>query len=249
MRKRKFLIGAVVAVAGSLALASVASGAVVSQTYSSVAQKTKQDKKVRGPVGNFTTNVDTAYDAVFSPGGIQTVLRFDSAFKFDPGNIPDCNPALITGKDAAGAAASCGSSQVGQGAATLRSSPTGASTLPAVVTAFNGVPSGSAPVILLHTDIIGSTTSPILTGTLNGTTLTVDIPPSPFVITHFDTTVNQVLIKKANKKKGKPAKYYVSAKCNDGKWDHSETTTFGDGSSKSGAFTQTCKKKKSKKKK
>ena len=246
MRKRKFLIGAVVAVAGSLALTSIASGAVVAQTYSSVASKTKQDKKIRGPVGNFATNVDTTYDAVFSPSGVQTVLRFDRAFKFDPGNIPDCNPALLAGKDAAGAQAACGASQVGQGAATLRSTPTGVQNLPAVVTAFNGVPSGSSPVILLHTDIIGSTTSPVLTGTLNGTTLTVDIPPSPFAITHFDTTINQVRIKKANKKKGTPAKYYISAKCNDGKWSHSETTTFGDGSSKSSSFSQKCKKKKTK---
>jgi hypothetical protein len=239
-----------VAVAGSLALTSIASGAVTGQTYSSVASKTKQDKKVRGPVGNFVTNVDTTYDAVFSPGGSQTVLTFDTAFKFDPGNIPDCNPALLTGKDAAGAVAACGPSQVGQGAATNRSNPTGAQTLPGVVSAFNGVPSGSNPVILLHVDIIGSTTSPILTGTLTGNTLTVQIPASPFVLTHFDTTINQIRTKKANKKKGKPAKYYVSAKCNDGKWDHAETTTFADGSSKSAVSpTQKCKKKKTKKKK
>jgi hypothetical protein len=247
MRKRNLVTGAVLAVAGSLAMTSFASGAVVNQTYDSTASKTKQDKKVRGPVGNFVTNVDTTYDAVFSPTGVQTVLKFDSAFKFDPGNIPDCNPALITGQDAAGAKSICGASQVGQGAAVLRNTPTGTQTLQGVVTAFNGIPSGNAPVILLHTDIIGVATSPILTGTLNGTTLTVDIPPSPFAITHFDTTVNQVRIKKANKKKGTPAKYYVSAKCNDGKWSHSETTTFSDGSSKSASFEQKCKKKKPKK--
>jgi len=64
------------------------------------------------------------------------------------------------------------------------------------------------------------------------------------VITHFDTTINQVKVKKANKKRNRPPQYYVMAKCNDGNWAHSETTTFQDGSSKSSSFTQKCKKKK-----
>jgi hypothetical protein len=245
MRKRKFLIGAVLGVTASLVFAGVASAAVLTQTFSSLASKTKQDKKVRGPVGQFRTDVDTTYDAAFTPAGRQTVLTFDRAFKFDPGNLDDCNPASILAQGAAGARATCSGAQVGEGSATLGSTPTGAQTLPGVVSAFNGVPSGGRPVILLHVDVTGITTKPILTGTLNGTVLTVDIPPSPTVITHFDTTINQVKVKKANKKKGKPARYYVSAKCNDGNWDHSETTTFTDGSTKSASFSQKCKKKKS----
>ena len=249
MRKSKFLIGAVLGVTASLAFAGTASAAVLNQTFSSVASKTKQDRKVRGAVGEFKTDVDTTYDAVFSPAGAQTVLSFDRAFKFNPGNLDECNPASIVAQGAAGARAICGDAMVGQGSATLRSTPTGAQTLPGVVSAFNGVPSGGRPVILLHTDVAGITTKPILTGTLNGTVLTVSIPPSPTVITHFDTTINRVKVRNANKKKGKPAQYYVMAKCNDGNWEHSETTTFTDGSTKSASFSQKCTKKKSKKKK
>jgi hypothetical protein len=242
MRKRKFLIGAVLGVVASLAVSGIASAAVQNQTYSSVAAKTKQDRKVRGPVGEFKTDVDTFYAGGFTPAANQTVLTFDRAFKFDPGNLDECNPASLVGQTSAGARSICGDSQVGQGTATVTRLDGVA--LPAVVSAFNGVPSGGNPVILLHTDVSGVTTKPILTGTLNGNVLTVSVPVTPgTVITHFDTSINQVKVKKANKKKGKPAKYYVSAKCNDGSWDHSETTTFTDGSTKSSSFSQKCKKK------
>jgi hypothetical protein len=243
MRKRKFLIGAVLGVTASLAFAGVASAAVSSQTYSSVASKTKQDKKIRGQVGSFKTDVDTFYSGGFTPPATRTVLTFDRAFKFNPGNLDECNPASLVGQNAAGAEAICGDARVGQGSAVVTRSDGVA--LPAVVSAFNGVPSGGNPVILLHTDVQGVTTKPILTGSLSGNTLTVTVPVTPgTVITHFDTTINKVKVKRANKKKGKPAQYYVMAKCNDGNWAHSETTTFQDGSTKSSSFTQKCKKKK-----
>jgi hypothetical protein len=276
MRKRNLVIGAVAALIGALALSGVATGAVSSQTYSSVAAKTKQDKKKRGPVGAFATNVDTAYSGTTVPPGgagcippgtvtpackyfppaTQTVLTFDRAFKFDPGTLKQCNAASLTGKDAAGAKAACPKSVVGQGSARIHTltepgtPPGNAGVLNAVVTAFNGVKSGGNPVILLHTDVIGSTTKPILTGTLTANTLTVQVPVTPgTVIEHFDTTINQVVSKrKKNKKTGKVTKtFFVSAKCNDGSWDHSETTTFQDGSTSSDTYSQKCKKKKPKK--
>lgn len=249
MRKRKFLVGAVLGVTAVFAFSSVASAQVVNQTYSSVATKTKQDKKVRGPVGPFITNVDTTYGAQFFPGGSQTVLTFDTAFKLgDQGSgktkLAQCNLADIVGQTAAGARAACGDALIGQGGAVNRTKGSGAQTLPGTVSAFNGEPSGGKPTLYLHVDIQGSTTKPILTGTLTGNTLTVLIPPVPTVITHFDTTINQVKVAKANKKTGKPARYYVSAKCNDGSWDHTETTTFENGTAFTAASPpQECQKK------
>lgn len=246
--RNKFLIGAVLGVVASLAITSVASAAVLSQTYSSVADKTKQDRKVRGPVGDFRTDVDTLYSPPFAPAATQTVLTFDRAFKFDPGNLDECNPASLFGQTQAGARAVCGDAEVGQGSSRLRTLLGG--TLFGAVTAFNGVPSGGNPVILLHVDVAGVTTKPILTGTLNRNVLTVNVPVVPgTVIEHFDTTIDQIRVKKANKKKGKPAKYFVSAKCTDRNWQHSETTTFTDGSTKSASFVQKCKKKPLKRKK
>jgi hypothetical protein len=160
--------------------------------------------------------------------------------------LPDCNPAVLTGQTTAGARAACGGSVVGSGTSVVRT--LAGTALNGIVTAFNGVPAGSSPVILLHVDITGIPTKPILTGTLSGSTLTVDVPTPPgTVIEHFDTTIDQIKTKKANKKKGKAATYFVSAKCNDGSWDHNENTTFTDGSN-SGVktFSQACTKKKSK---
>jgi hypothetical protein len=276
MRKRNLMIGAVVGVAGSLAIAGIVSAAVQSQTYSSVAAKSKQDKKKRGPVGAFVTNVDTQYSGTTVPPGgagcappgvvtssckyfppaTQTVLTFDRDFKFQPKNLAQCNLASLAGKDAAGARAACPKSIVGQGSARIHTltepgtPPGNPGILNAIVTAFNGAKSGGNSTIYLHTDVQGSTTKPILTGTLQGNTLTVAVPVTPgTVIEHFDTTINQVVSqKKKNKKTGKTTKtFYISARCSDKQWDHSETTTFQDGSTKSAAFSQACKQKKPKK--
>jgi hypothetical protein len=251
MRKRNLMIGAVVGVAGSLAIAGVVTAAVDSQTYSSVAAKTKQDKKVRGPVGGFVTNVDTVYSgppgAQFTPPATQTVLNFDRDYKFQPGKLAQCNLASLAGKDAAGARAACPRSIVGQGSAIIRTLAGG--TLNAIVSAFNGARTGGNPTIYLHTDVQGSTTKPILTGTLTGNTLTVQVPVTPgTAITHFDTTINQVVSqRKKNKKTGKTQKtFFISAKCSDKQWDHNETTTFQNGQTKSAAFSQPCKQKKKK---
>jgi hypothetical protein len=249
MRKRNLMIGAVVGVAGSLAIAGVVMAAVDSQTYSSVASKTKQDKKVRGPVGNFATNVDTVYSGTpqFTPPATQTVLTFDSDFKFTPGKLAQCNLASLAGKDAAGARAACPRSIVGQGSAVIRTLAGG--TLNAIVSAFNGARTGGNPTIYLHTDVQGSTTKPILTGTLQGNTLTVQVPVTPgTAIVHFDTTINQVVSQKKKKtlpsgKKKTVKTFYISAKCSDKQWDHSETTTYQNGQTKSAAFSQSCKQK------
>lgn len=264
MRKHKFMIGALVGAVGVFALASTANAAVVNQTYSQVTAKTKQDKKVRGPVGTFRTDIDTLYNVPpftnYQPAGTQTVLRFDSDFRFDPGKLPTCSVASITGKDTAGAKAACGPSQVGQGASRVGTF-TGA-TLNGTVTAFNGAKSGGRPTLALHVDLGPAVpTKPILLGTLTGTVLTVTIPVTPgTAITHFDTTINQVVSKvtkkkvknkKTGKKKTKKIRtFFAAARCTDGRWAHQEVTTFQDGSSKLDASTpQACKAKKKKKKK
>ena len=265
MRKRKFLIGAVLGVTASLAVSGIASAAVIDQTYSSVAAKTKQDKKVRGNIGSFTTIVDTTYGGgtlapsatcapanqtgcTFFPPANQTVLDFDNAFKLGIQGkgklkLARCNVADITGKDQAGAVAECGDAQVGQGSSII--SQINGQQLNGIVSAFNGAPSGGANTIYLHVDIIGSTTSPILTGTLNGTVLTVQVPVTPgTVIDYFDTTINKVKVAKADKKRGIPAQYYLMAKCNDGSWDHTEQTFFTNGQVIGPkTFSQACQKK------
>lgn len=262
MRKRKYVVGALLGAVGALALSGVASGAVVNQTVTVKATPTgKYDKKQRSGTSTFRVDVDTTYDAPpninFTPAANRTVLTFDSDFKFDPGNLPQCTTLTTADTDAA-ATTKCGTSKVGQGSAVLKTQLGG--TINAVVGAFNGAPVGTSPVIILHVDPAGVPTKQNLVGTLTGSVLDVTVPVTPgAVITHFDTSINKVKVgttkqttknKKTGKKKTKKiAKYYVMTRCKDKLWNHSETTTFTDASTKTGTYDEACTQKKAKKKK
>jgi hypothetical protein len=240
MRKRKYLLGALLGVIGALVVSGTASAALTGQTYTVTTLPAKQQKKVFGPVGSFKNVVDTNYSGGFSPTGTQTVLTFSRDIKFTPGNIPQCNLAAINTVPQATSDAMCGASKVGTGSATINGGA-----LTGVVAAYNGQPSGGSPTIGLHTDVfIGGaySFSTTLTGVLNtsSNTLTVSIPPTGTAITHFETTITK-------KKSGKKT-FYVMARCKKKKWVNSETTTFNDGSSTTATSIQKCKQKKSKKK-
>jgi hypothetical protein len=241
MRKRKYLIGALLSVVGALVVSGSASAAVTGQSLSVNLTPPKQQKKVFGPVGSMKTVVDTNYaPGPFSPTGTQTVLTFSKDIKFTPGNIPVCNLSAISTVPEAQSDATCGASKVGTGSATINGG-----LLTGKVAAYNGTPSGGSPTIGLHTDVFtGSGAyafSTTLTGVLNtgANTLTVAIPPTGTAITHFETTITK-------KKSGKKS-FYVMARCKKKKWVSTETTTYNDGSSNSASFTQKCKQKKSKK--
>ena len=241
MRKRKYLIGALLSVVGALVVSGSASAAVTGQSLSVNLTPPKQQKKVFGPVGSMKTVVDTNYaPGPFSPTGTQTQLFFSKDIKFTPGNIPPCNLNLISTKPQSQSDATCGASTVGSGAATINGG-----ILTGKVAAYTGPTIGGSPTIGLHTDVFtGAGTyafSTTLTGILNlsANTLTVSIPPTGTAITHFETTINK-------RKSGKKT-FYVMARCKKKKWVNSETTTYNDGSSQSASSTQKCKQKKSKK--
>jgi hypothetical protein len=241
MRKRKYLIGALLSVVGALVVSGSASAAVTGQSLSVNLTPPKQQKKVFGPVGSMKTVVDTNYaPGPFSPTGTQTVLTFSKDIKFTPGNIPVCNLSAISTVPEAQSDATCGASKVGTGSAIINGG-----LLTGKVAAYNGTPSGGSPTIGLHTDVFtggGSYAfSTTLTGILNtsANTLTVAIPPTGTAITHFETTITK-------KKSGKKS-FYVMARCKKKKWVNSETTTYNDGSSNTASSTQKCKQKPSKK--
>jgi hypothetical protein len=241
MRKRKFLVGALLSVVGALVVSGTASAAVTSQGYTVTTSPAKQDKKVFGPVGSFKNVVDTNYaPGAFTPFGTQTVLTFSKDIKFTPGNIPVCNLSAISTVPQATSDATCGASKVGTGSAIINGG-----LLTGKVAAYNGTPSGGSPTIGLHTDVFlpsgAYSFSTTLTGVLNtsANTLTVNIPPTGTAITHFETTITK-------KKSGKNT-FYVMARCKKKKWTNTETTTFSDGSSQTASSTQKCKQKPSKK--
>jgi hypothetical protein len=227
MRKRKYLIGALLCAVGALVLSGTASATVTSETLTNTVTPKKQDVKVRGGIStNFI--IDRTYTSSHdvNPSPTKNVITFSRDFRFTPGNIPDCPLTSIQGKDAAGARAACGASVVGQGNATQQTA-SGAQ-LQGVVTIFNGAPSGGAPTIYVHVDFGAAVpTKPILTGVINGTVLTVSVPTVPgTTLVHFLSTINK-------RKSGKTS-FYLGAKCGKKKkWTVSNTTTFTDGSTKS----------------
>jgi hypothetical protein len=194
---------------------------------------------VFGAVGPFFSAVDTTYSGGFTPTGDQTVLAYPRDFKFVPGNVPQCPPSQVNTVPEAQATASCPGSKVGQGSATINNGA-----LTGKVAAYAGTPTNGSPTLLLHTDVFTGATysfSTTLTGLLNtsANTLTVSIPPTGTVISHFDTTINKI-------KSGKKT-YFIMARCSKGKWVQSETTHFNNGTSITASSTQKCKQAKSKK--
>jgi hypothetical protein len=273
-RKRKYLIGATLALAASVAIAAIAQAASTGQSLTVQVSATKQDKKVRGPA-DINVTVDTQEAAPFNAAtqgqdAQQTVVDFDKDFTFTAGALPTCNPTSLTGSTTEAALAACGRAKVGSGAATLceatatlqgcAATPGGG--IQGVVTAFNGVPSGGNQSIILHARFgPPANTTTVLTGVLTnsplgnpyGKRLVVSVPPTGqstgLHLTHFQTSIPRLISVKANKKKGKPAKYYVSAKCSDKTWDFQETTTFRSGGPTLSAHTTApCKQKPAKKK-
>jgi hypothetical protein len=262
MRKRKYLIGATLALAASVAVAAIAQAAVTGQTLTvSVASK-KQDKKVAGPADiNVTVDTTESPPTPAAQTASQTVVDFDKDFKFTPGNLATCNPTTLAGTTTAQAQAACPGSQVGSGAATLCSALGGCSATPGggiqgTVTAFNGVPSGGNPTIVLHARFgPPANTTTVLTGVLGasplgnpyGKRLTVTVPDTALTglhLTHFQTAIAKLKTKKG--KKGKPSKFYVMAKCSHKSWSFSETTTYrAGGAPHSATTTAPCKQKKS----
>jgi hypothetical protein len=266
MRKRKYLIGATVALAATVAVAAIAQAGVNSQTLIVSVGAKKQLKKTRGPADiNVTVDTSETPPTPTAQTAAQTFVDFDKDFAFNSGNLPTCNPTTLAGTTTAGANAACGPSRVGSGAATLCSATVGCGAGPGavqgVVTAFNGVPSGGSQSIILHArfDAVGATT--VLTGVLGnsplgnpyGKRLTVTVPDTAATglhLTHFQTAIPKTVVKKANKKKRKPAKYFISAKCSDKRWDFRSETIFRAGAPNQVATTSVpCKQKPAKKKK
>lgn len=273
MRKRKYLIGATLALAASVAVSGVAQAAPTAQQLLVTVGAAKQDKKIKGP-----SDINVTVNTTETPGpgeqfktAATTNVDFDKDFAFTAGNLPQCNPTTLAGTTTDGAKAACPGAQVGSGDATLCSflGGCGATSLPAVVTAFNGVPSGGAQTIILHTRVAPpANTTTVLTGVLTnsplgspyGKRLVVTVPDTALTglhLTHFFTGVpvtrtssGKAASAAKKKKKKKKATYYVSANCSDRTWDFREDTTFRGGA---GNFTATtsvpCTQKKAKKKK
>jgi hypothetical protein len=252
---RKYLIGMIAALAGALALSSVASADVTAVNIATSLTPAKQNKKVRGPVNIFFQSTDTHVGALPCPLGtansptcyafppsIQSVITFPKDLRFDPGNLQDCQLSRIVGQSTAGARAACAGSIVGSGGNVQAFSD--GRKLNGTVTEFNGAPSGGLPSLYVFIEFPGVATKPILQGVFRGNVLSVQIPPvQGSVIDQLTTTLFGKRVVGKNKKTGKK-RYYASARCSTRKWVTTETVTYQNGKTLTGSTSAKCKQKK-----
>jgi hypothetical protein len=215
-----------------------------SQTIKGTIAPVKQKKNVYGKASINVVTKTNDTDGSVSPA-TRAQVYFDDDIKFDTRGVARCAKAKVDGnKTTAAAKAACPKSVVGAGNASIAVAGNPNAPATAKVTAFNGVPQGGKPVILLHSYSEATGLAPVLVGVLKNTggdfgkILDVTIPALPFAsaITSFQTKVQ-----KSTRFRGKTINF-VSARCKDGnrKWNFKGTFTYDGSPSKTATSSQTC---------
>lgn len=195
------------------------------------------------------TTSTTAANGVPSPA-IRAVVDFDRNARLYTKGIPRCDPAKLQSTSTEVALQQCGKAKIGGGKASALL-PVGEQiyTVNQTVTAFNGIPQGRKPVVILHT--YGTTpvqTTLVLVGPVSnydkegyGPRLDLAIPKiagGTGALTDFQVKIDKKYFYKGKKRS------FVSAKCTSGKLKARGTFTFLDGESLTALDTQGCTKKK-----
>ena len=269
MRISKFGIAGLAALALSVSVGGVAKADYTLQGQSLVGDVTgpAQDKKKLGPINSLFVDVITHYAG--TTGAVdrkanKTRVYFPKDGVINATGLSQCDPngAGFGTSTTEAARAQCPAAQIGTGSAEIVGPIAG---ITAVVTVFNGTQPTGTPSVLLHSRTTAGTTT-VLIGTIQktdvpgfGPVLDVPVPPLPLglAISDFKTTVGKVLLPgkgkaaaSAKKKKKKKAKqYYIMARCSTGKLNFQAVTTYDVGPSTTATDQDTCKQKKSKKKK
>jgi hypothetical protein len=256
MHKRPALI---VGLAAVLVAAIVASAAFAGPTVTGADGNTQSvdvvipknlSKTKPTPV---TLKVTTKTTTTTNPNGVpspavRAVVDFDKNASLYTKGVPTCDPAKLQSTSTEAALAACGNAKIGSGSGSALL-PVGTKVFaePTVITAFNGVPVGGKPVVLLHA--YGSApvqTTLVLNGVVSsynkegfGPRLDVEIPKiagGTGAITDFTVTINKKYTYKGQKRS------YVSAKCpNSKKLKARATFTYVDGESLTATSQQSCK--------
>ncbi len=258
MRKRSFLIAGLaatvaVAIAATAAIAGSTGAGVTTpdgntQSVGVLITPKKLGKKTYTAANlEATTKLTTSAASGVPSPTVRVVLDFDKNAKIFTKGIPTCDPAKLQNTSTDVAKQLCGSAIIGTGTASALL-PVGEKiyTVSPVVTAFNGVPKGGKPVVILHTySTTPIQTTLILYGPVSnfnkegyGPRLDLTVPliaGGQGALTDFNVKIN-----KKYKYKGQPVSF-ISAKCpNSGKLKARAQFTFLDGQSSTPTSTQTC---------
>jgi hypothetical protein len=258
MRKRSFLIAGLaatvaVAIAASAAIAGSTGAGVTTpdgntQAVGVLITPKKLGKKTFTAANlEATTKLTTSAASGVPSPTVRVILDFDKNAKLFTKGIPTCNPSKLQNTSTEVAEQQCKAAKIGSGTASALL-PVGSTvyTVNQVVTAFNGVPQGGKPVVILHT--YGTTpiqTTLVLIGAVTnynkegyGPRLDLEVPKlagGTGALTDFS-----VKISKKYKYRGKPVSF-ISAKCpNSKKLKARAQFIFLDGESSTPTSTQSC---------
>jgi hypothetical protein len=256
MRKRPALIAGLTVLAAAAIAASVAvAGPVVngkdgnSQAIDVVLSPKRLSKTTLTPA---TLKVTTKTGTTTAPNGVpspatRAVVDFDKNAKIFTKGLPTCNAAELQSTSTEAALAACAKAKVGSGkGSALLPVGTQVFTEPTTVTAFNGVPQGGKPVVLLHAyGAVPIQTTLVLVGAISnfgkegfGPRLDVAIPAiagGTGALTDFQVTINKKFTFKGKRRS------FVSAKCTSKKLKARGAFTYKDGETLTAFSTQTCK--------
>ncbi|MEX2106955.1 MAG: hypothetical protein WD810_08665 [Solirubrobacterales bacterium] len=262
MRKRPTLIVAIAvaaatAIAASVAIAGPLGAGVTTpngntQSVGSLITPKKLSKTTFTPAAlEVTTKLTTSASSGVPNPTVRVVVDFDKNAKIFTKGIPTCDPAKVQSVSTEIAEQQCGKAKIGSGKATALL-PVGTQVFTAnqTVTAFNGVPEGGKPVIILHT--YGTTpiqTTLVLVGAVTnfnkegyGPRLDLEVPKiagGAGALTGFQVKVDRKWTYKGQKRS------FISAKCpNSKKLKARGQFIFIDGESSTPTSVQTCKPKK-----
>jgi hypothetical protein len=192
------------------------------------------------------TTSTTAANGVPSPA-VRAAVDFDKNARLFTKGIPTCQAAKLQNTSTEAALNACGRAKIGSGKATALL-PAGVQVFPVnqTVTAFNGVPKGGRPVVLLHTyGVTPIQTTLVLVGAVSnlnkegyGPRLDLEIPllaGGAGALTDFQVTIDKKFTYKGKRRS------FVSAKCTSKKLKARGAFTFKDGETLTALSTQTCK--------
>jgi hypothetical protein len=158
MRRRPFLIAGIAVLVAAVATAAAIAGPTVSapdgntQSIDSLIGPKKLSKTKLTPA---TLKVTTLTTSTTNPSGvpspaIHATIDFDkNAVLFTKG-LPTCDPTKVQNQSTENAERACGRAKIGSGTAIAYLQAGQVYEVHQTVTAFNGVPKGGKPTVILH---------------------------------------------------------------------------------------------------
>lgn len=255
MRRRPFLVAASAVLAAAIAASAASAGPTVTGPDGNTQSIDSQIRPKRLSKTKFTPGtleVTTLTTSTTDPNGvpspaIHATIDFDRNARLYTKGLPTCDPGKLQNQSTETAERACSSAKIGTGHAIAYLKAGKVYEVPQTVTAFNGVPQGGKPTIVLHT--YGTTplqVSLVLEGTVSnygkegyGPRLDLNVPllaGGTGALKEFNVKIDKQWRYKGEKRS------FISAKCTGSKKLKARGTfTYRDGQALTAYSKQGCK--------